>query len=357
MAGIDLHSNNLVCCVVDMNGKQLMDKKLPCQLGAVLEALAPHKRELTTVAVESTYNWYWLVDGLREHKYPVELANPARIQQYSGMKVSNDSSDARFLAELARLGILPTGYVYPKETRPARDLMRRRMKLVDQRTALMLSLKMLHMRIFGEDLPTGDLKKMTPEEARDLFKEPANQVIAREQARLIDELDLSIGRIEREALKTARELPAHPRLKSLPGVGRILGLMITLETGPIERFASDGQYASYCRCVRTERVSNGKSKGQNNGKCGNKYLGWAYVEAANFAKRYDLRCRAFYDRKKAQAGSIVATKALACKMSKAAWHMMKNDTDYDPGRMFGQAPAPRLVVEKEQGKKTKAKKK
>ena len=355
MAAIDLHSNNLVCCVVDMDGRRLMEKRLPCELAAVLKALAPYKKEIDAVAVESTYNWYWLVDGLRENSYQVALANPAGIEQYNGLKVSNDSSDALFLAELLRLKILPTGYIYPKETRPARDLLRRRKMLVEQKTALMLSLKGLHMRTHGEDLNTGELKKLKAENAPDLFTHPANRLIAGEQARLMEELEESIRKVEREVLKTAREEPRYARLQTLPGIGRILGLMIAMETGPIERFGSDGQYASYCRCVRTERISNGKSKGKNNGKCGNKYLGWAFVEAANFAKRYDLKCRQFYDRKKALANSIVATKALACKLSKAAWHMMKNNSDYDPARMFGQPAAPKLAMEKKAAKKGKAK--
>jgi transposase len=109
---------------------------------------------------------------------------------------------------------------------------------------------------------------------------------------------------------------------------------ITLETVDPKRFASPGDYASYCRCVDSRRMSNGKKKGENNGKCGNKYLAWAFVEAANFAQRHDAACRKFYDRKKAQVNGIVATKALACKLAKAAWHMMSQNTDYDAGRMF-----------------------
>lgn len=361
MTGIDLHSNNLVCGIVDMDGKRLLDKRLPCKLPAVLNALAPHKEDIVTVAVESTYNWYWLVDGLQANGYQVVLANPAGIQQYNGLKHSDDSSDVFFLADLLRLGILPTGYIYPKETRPARDLLRRRVSLVQQRTALSLSLKGLHMRAFGEDLKTGELKKLDPDEARKLFADPANKLVAGEQVHLIGQLSASIRLIEKEVLKTARNWPSYGRLKTLPGVGIILGLMIAMESGPVERFASEGDFASYCRCVRAARLSNGKSKGENNGKCGNKYLAWAFVEAANFAQRYDGRCRQFYDRKKAQVNGIVATKALACKLSKAAWHMMKHDSDYNEERMFGPAPALKptaiLAARKEQKKEMKPKKK
>jgi transposase len=117
-------------------------------------------------------------------------------------------------------------------------------------------------------------------------------------------------------------------------VGRILALTITMETADIERFPSAGDYASYCRCVGSRRQSNSKSKGQNNRKCGNKYLGWAFVEATHCACRHDAGCRKFYERKKGRTNTMVATKALACKLSKAAWHIMSNDQEYDARRVF-----------------------
>jgi len=125
-------------------------------------------------------------------------------------------------------------------------------------------------------------------------------------------------------------------LQTMPGVGKILGLTITLETVDPRRFASPGDYASYCRCVDSRRLSNGKKKGENNSKCGNKYLAWAFVEAAQLARRHDLACRKFHDRKSAQVNGMVATKALACKLAKAAWHMMSGNTPYDSGRIFPQ---------------------
>src|SRR5580698_1311235 len=146
MAGIDLHSNNLMIGIVDADGRRVRHQKLACDLKAVTEFLQPYHRRLKSLAVESTYNWYWLVDGLRALGYPVVLANPAKIQQYSGIKHADDRNDAFFLAELLRLKILPTGYVYDAELRPVRDLLRRRMSLVHQRTALMLSFKSLFTR-------------------------------------------------------------------------------------------------------------------------------------------------------------------------------------------------------------------
>ena len=127
-------------------------------------------------------------------------------------------------------------------------------------------------------------------------------------------------------------------LQGIPGVGKILGRTIALETGPIERFKSAGNYASYCRCVRSQRVSNGKVKGANNGKNGNKYLAWAWVEAAQYAKRYYDPCRQFYDRKSSHVNSTLATKALACKLSKAGWYVMREGSSFNWEKAFSTAP-------------------
>ena len=334
MAGIDLHSNNMFCAIVDLKGQRVFEKKLPCHLESVLQALKPFKKRLEKIAVESTYNWYWLVDGLQDHGYPVVLANPAAMEQYNGLKHADDKSDGFFLAEMLRLNILPTGNICDRAVRPVRDLLRRRMGLVHKRTSLMLSLKSLHTRMTGRDLSTGRIKLMEPQDGEKLFEHPADQLITRLDLQLVEQLGRSIEQIEAMILAAVKGLPNYQVLQTMPGVGKILGLTITLETVDPKRFASAGDYASYCRCVDSRRLSNGKKKGENNGKCGNKYLAWAFVEAANFAQRHDGDCRKFYDRKKAQVNGIVATKALACKLAKAAWHMMSQNTHYDAGRMF-----------------------
>jgi transposase len=337
MAGIDLHSNNVMIGIVDQDGQRLKHQKLACDLQQVEKFLNPYKSRLKSVAVESTYNWYWLVDGLRASSYPVVLANPAKIDQYSGIKHADDQNDAYFLAELQRLNILPTGYIYDPQLRPVRDLLRRRTGLVHQRTALMLSFKSLYTRTTGQEMTLSRLKALEPGKAAELYDHPANQLIAKMQKEHMAQLDKSIGRIEKVVLQSARELPYYEKLNTLPGVGRILGMTITMEVGEIGRFQSAGDFASYCRAVDARRTSNEKSKGANNRKCGNKYLSWAFVEAANFAKRYDEPCRKWFDRKAARTNKVVATKALACKLAKAAWHVMAHHVDYDQERVFGRA--------------------
>jgi transposase len=123
---IDLHSTNNVMVVIDEQDQVVYQKRLPNDLVMIVEQLSPYRSSLEGIVVESTYNWYWLVDGLMEHGYRVHLANTAAIQQYEGLKYTDDNSDARWLAHMLRLGVLPQGYIYPKQQRPIRDLLRKR---------------------------------------------------------------------------------------------------------------------------------------------------------------------------------------------------------------------------------------
>src|SRR6266481_3443437 len=203
IAGMDLHSNNVVIGLIDMDGKRVAHRKVSCKLDEVVKFLAPYKKRLDQVAVESTYNWYWLVDGLQALKYPVVLANPAGMEQYSGIKHADDTNDAFFLAELARLKILPTGHIYDVNLRPVRDLLRRRLTLVHHRTALMLSFKSLYTRTTGLEMALGFLKELEVKEAQELYTHPANQLIAGMQIQHIEQLSQSIKKIEKGVLDSA----------------------------------------------------------------------------------------------------------------------------------------------------------
>ena len=145
-AGLDLHSNNVMVAIINQEGRRVEHCKLDCDLGAIVRYLDPLKSQLQSLAVESTFNWYWLVDGLRAIGYPIDLANPAKIEPYRGLKHADDKDDAYHLAELQRLKILPKAHVYDPVLRPVRDLLRRRTGLVHQRTALLLSFKSLYTR-------------------------------------------------------------------------------------------------------------------------------------------------------------------------------------------------------------------
>jgi len=285
--GIDLHSNNSVLAVLDEEERLVYRRHLPNEAGAVLEALAPYREALVGVVVESTYNWYWLVDALMEAGYRVHLANTAALVQYTGLKYSDDDCDARWLAQLLRLGLLKEGYIYPKQERAVRDLLRRRSRLVQQHTANLLAVQNLLARNRGHSMSANEVKRLRTETVSQLLPD-RNQALAVEGTLLaMRAQETAIDLLEREALAQVRLRPAYRHLLSVSGIGQVLGLTIMLETGEIGRFAQAGHYASYCRCVGSERLSNGKRKGRGNTKNGNKYLAWAYVEAANFAVRYN----------------------------------------------------------------------
>ena len=330
--GIDLHSNNHVIVVIDEDDKRIFERRLPNDLAMTLKTLQPFKDELLAVAVESTFNWYWLVDGLQEAGYPLRLVNTAAVRQYEGLKYSDDRHDAFWLAHLMRLGILPTGYIYPKEQRAVRDLLRRRMQLVRIGAGCLISIQSQVWRSSGVRISSGLIRK--PEFAVPL---PPGHVHLAAQSLLSVQraLQQEIDELEQAALAAARVAPAFKILQTITGVGPILGMTIWLETGEITRFKSPGNYASYCRCVNSERLSNGKKKGEGNRKAGNKYLSWAFSEAAHFAVRFDARAKRFFERKRAQTSGIVAIRAVAHKLARASYCMLRDQTPYDAARVFG----------------------
>lgn len=334
--GVDLHSNNAMYFVADNKDKPLFRKRLNNHLPTVLEALEPFRKQLNVVAVESTYNWYWLVDGLMEAGFPVCLANPTAIQQYNGIKAANDLTDAAFLTRLVRLDILPTGYIYPKEDRPVRDMLRRRRLMVQQRTATILSLQNMFLREMGRQRTWKTIAKLNPKDHTEAFaRDEYLMFVVTQQSDLIAQISDKIRLFEEMIMQRAKLKPEFEPLLTIPGIGKILGLTIMLETGTVARFLKAGHYTSYCRCVRANRTSNGKIKGLNNGKNGNRYLAWAFVEAAHHALATCPQAKKFYDRKKAKCNGALATKALAAKWSKAAYYVMKYQEAFDLERVFG----------------------
>jgi transposase len=333
-AGIDLHSSNSFIGVIDENDKRLFKKRLPNRMEDILTALSPFKETMDGVVVESTYNWYWLVDGLQKEGYKVHLANPSAMQQYEGLKHTDDQTDAFWLAHMKRLEILPEGYIYPKEERPIRDLLRRRLLFVRHRTAHILSLQSMITRNLGYKMSNNGIRKLKEEDAAHLFDSPNLVVIAQNSISTIEFLKQVIKRTERTVASQVKMRKEFEMLLTTPGIGLILGLTIMLEVGDISRFYSVGNYSSYCRCVGSNKFSNGKKKGENNKRNGNKYLAWAYVEAANFAVRYCKSAQRFYQRKMAEKNGIVATKALSNKICRATYYMMRDYVPFDESNLF-----------------------
>ena len=334
--GIDLHSTNCYIGRVDKQGRRLEGCRIRNDLALIIDILSGHDDDIEGIVVESTYNWYWLVDGLMDHGWPVHLANPAAIQQYKGLKYAGDRHDAFWLAQMLQLRILPEGYIYPKQVRPVRDLLRTRGALVRKRTALMATLSNIITRNTGRTPKSKDLKALRENRVTQLLATDRYlQASADALKTIIDALSRRIRDIEKVVMAGTKLDPAFQNLLSIPGVGMVLGLTIALETGPISRFPSVGKYVSYCRKVPSCYISNNKLKGRGNAKNGNRHLAWAFGQAADHARRYDDRIRAYYNRKKQKTNAAMAHATVAHKLARATYHMMNTGQRFVSERAFG----------------------
>lgn len=291
-------------------------------------------RRTVGVVVESTFNGYWLVDGLQEEGYRVHLAHTPGNKVYEGMKYMDDFVDASWLAHLLQLGILAEGYIYPKEERAVRDLLRKRSQLVQQRTCQILSIQSQIARHTGSQYSSNRIKKLIAEEVSALFPNAMVALAVQSNLHVMHCLEEEIRRLERTVQPLVRDRRGFQNLLTIDGIGKILGWTILLETGDIHRFRKVGQFASYSRCVDAKRLTNGKKKGDNNAKNGNRYLSWAFIEAANFAIRYNPKIQRYYPRKKAKKNGVVAIKAVAHKLARACYSILRDDVPFDVDRAF-----------------------
>ena len=199
--GIDLHSNNSFIAIIDENGAVKFKRRMSNNINIITESLKAFKENITGVVVESTFNWYWLVDALNDEGYTVHLANPAAMEQYKGLKHTDDKTDAVWLAEMLRLNILPTGYIYPQHERPLRDLLRKRTLLVRHRTALLIGLKGFVHNWTGERLSRSGIKQMDDTKITHLLDDDLNRKSATSLNDIIVLLDKKITDIENSVLQ------------------------------------------------------------------------------------------------------------------------------------------------------------
>jgi len=328
-AGLDLHSTNTYLGIMDKEFKRIFNKRVSNSLPLILTILEPFRDQLKGIVVESTFNWYWLIDGLMDAGYQcVHLANPSAIKQYEGIKHTDDQHDAFFLAQMLILGILPQGYIYPKKDRPVRDLARKRLFLVRHKTSHILSLQSLIMRCCAQRLSANEIRKLTVTNLQHLLAEEHIVLSAQANLDTIVFLRKQIQRLEKAITKKVKLNKAFQQLLTVPGIGLILAMTIMLEVGDIGRFPEVGNFASYCRCVSSKRLSDGKSKGHGNRKNGNRYLSWAFTEAAHLSRRYNEGFRSYYNRKLAQANTSLATKALSNKLARICYYIMRDQVPF-----------------------------
>jgi transposase len=266
--------------------------------------------------------------------FDMHLANTAAIKQYEGLKYAGDERDAVFLAHVFRLGLLPEGYIYPPQERPLRDLSRKRLQLVRQRTLNILSIESLLARHLALQMNSEHVQRLDDASVSALGLSPHAERALKANLAVLHTLGNEIDGLETILRQEVKLRPEFQMLKTTPGIGDVLATTIMLETGSIARFAGAGHFSSYCRCVESKRISNGKKKGEGNAKNGNRYLAWAFIEAAAAALRCCPQARRFYERKKAKRLPVVAMKALAHKLARATYYMMRDGKPFEVNRCF-----------------------
>jgi transposase len=242
-----------------------------------------------------------------------------------------------WLAQLLRLKLLSEGYIYPKEERGVRELLRRRMILVRQQTKCLLGIQNMITRYENVRLSGSKIKRQLHEEGKLLsyLKDEHVRQAMGSQAKILQCIMEQIDELEKSILAQMKDDPKFELIKTIPGIGPILGMTILIETGEINRFSSVGNYSSYCRCVESKRISNEKKKGENNRKNGNVYLGWAFIEASNAAIRFYPEIKKYYQRKLNRTMRVVALKTIANKLSRATYFILRDGVPFDMKKLFG----------------------
>jgi transposase len=334
-AGIDLHSKDLLICAIDEKGAAMKEKKIKNNIDNVLGFLEPFGEDIV-IAVESTINWYWLVDSLMDAGYVVKLAHPLALKHITQAKIKTDRRDAYKLANLTRLDALPESYIYPKELRPLRDLLRRRSDLVTEKTKWFATLRMQFMQYNVNTMSLSTLKHFGTEDF-DMLKLPeALKMHAKMTMKRIELLTSQIKAIEEYLGSITVSDPRFKLLTDITGIGRVLGLTIYYEIGDISRFENVRHFSSYCRLVPSCHQSSGKSKKGKGSKQGNSYLKCAFMQAAMISTAYDKDIKAYRDRRANKHGgkNIVANSILAHKLGMGVFSVLRDGVPFDKKLLF-----------------------
>jgi transposase len=336
--GIDLHARDSFVCVIDDRDKIHLKEKLSNQLVHFLY----HLNEFSprpSVVVESTLNWYWLVDGLKDAGFEVTLAHTLGLHMIKGAKVKTDKRDAFNLARLLRLEAIPKAYIYPKEKRPIRDLLRRRSRLVRLRAAEYSDIRRVLYQHGILSHSKAEIKHLDEGQISEYFEHPILQCNSLLQLERVDFYTRQIKTLEKTILGTVEDELAFELLTTIPGVGKILALTIFYETGEINRFPSPKHYSSYSRVVPGIAQSGNTTKKGRGSKQGNPHLKWAFTQAAVFAIRYYGPIRKFrqahMERRKSRARKLISISIVAHKLAIATYWILKNQVPFDEELMFG----------------------
>ncbi len=335
--GVDLHARTLAVCILDTAGAAVFHDTIAATPAAFLKAVRPFRDGLA-VACECMFAWYWLADLCHDEGIPFVLGHALYMKAIHGGKAKTDKIDAKKIAVLLRGGMLPQAYVYPKGMRETRDLLRRRTYLVRRRAEALAHLVNTNSQYNHPPLA----KKLAYAANRaeiDLpgrFTDPSVKRNVELDLALIDTYDEHIGALELYLTRAAKvdDAQAYARLRSVPGIGQVLGLVLLYEIHDVRRFPEEGQFLSYARLVRCEHESAGKKQGTGGNKIGNAHLKWAFAEATCLLLRTSERAKAWLARREKKHGKKRALGALAARLGRAVYHLLRKGEAFDEGRFF-----------------------
>lgn len=337
--GIDLSARESHLCVVDEILSIHLQIKAANELPRISDLLLPFMPNLQIV-VESTFNWYWLVDGLQSLGFDVTLAHTLGLSLITQAKVKTDRRDAFTLAKLLRAELIPKAYIYPSSTRPIRDLLRRRLKAVALRAQEYGSIRQLLLRQ-GILSSSRNLIKLADDDVlKAWFSHPLLQASASQQLERIELLSRQIAELERQILDLTRNKADYKRLLEVAGIGRILALTILYEIGEITRFKDVRHFSSYCRLVPGVAQSGAVSRRGRASKQGNRYLKSAFNQAAVVAVRSYPAIKRCYQRHlqrhRGSARKLVAYNVIGHKLAQAVYQVLKQGVHYKQELLFGE---------------------
>lgn len=337
--GMDLSARTCQVCVIDKDMSVRVQRKVRNELDRIIKVIEPY-REGLEIVVESTFNWYWLVDGLQETGFTVYLAHTLGLSMITGAKVKTDRRDALALAKLLRAGMIPKAYIYPKETRPLRDLIRRRMKLVNLRAREYGSLRKLLYRQGILDHGRNDIKLVIEDDLGRWFRNPWLRLNATHELRRIRFYTEQIREMERMIFAAVKESEPYNRLLVVDGIGKILAITIYYEIGEIGRFEDARHFSSYCRLIPGVAQSGTSVRRGRGSKQGNPYLKWAFFQAAVHAVQHCATIRRCYERHlkrhRGKGRKLIAYNIIAHKLAQAVYYVLRDDTAYSKELLFGQ---------------------
>ena len=346
--GVDLHARTMHVCILDHDGNVVFDKNLPCRPESFLRAVAPFRNGLI-VGVECMFAWYWLADLCRAESISFVLGHALYMKAIHGGKAKNDKIDAGKIARLLRGGNFPLAYAYPKGMRETRDLLRRRTYFVRKRAELLTHVQILNAQYNLAPFPKKLSFAANREEMNiaERFADASVQKSAAIDLALIDQLDERIGELELYLTRTAKvdDVQTYHRLQTIPGVGKILALILLYEMHAVERFDHVGQFLSYARLVRCAHESAGKKLGSGGKKIGNAHLRWAFAEAACLFLRCSERAKKWKQKQASQRGEGKALAVLAARLGRAVYHMLRKKEAFDEERFWnGRQQGPTTVT-------------